>query len=80
MGIPLTIQPDDDSKIRSLQARLSVKTKIQVVRAGLALLEQEAERRERVEKWKRAVKAVKASSAETNREFATARAKVSRRK
>jgi hypothetical protein len=74
MGLPLTIQPADDVKIRALKKRLGADTKIQVVRAGLALLEKEADRNERVARWQRAAQLVRVSSAETNREFLTARA------
>lgn len=69
MGKPLMIQEEDDRKIELLKEKTHAKTKIDVVRAGLALLEQETDRRLRVENWKRAAKVVSANSAAINREF-----------
>ena len=69
MGKPLTIQADDDRRIERLKARLEIGTKIDVVRAGLALLEQDALRRDRLERWKRAAARVAADSARVNAEF-----------
>lgn len=69
MGKPLMIQEEDDRKIEILKEKTHAKTKIAVVRAGLALLEQETDRRLRVENWKRAAKLVSSSSAAINREF-----------
>ena len=48
MGKPLMIQEDDDRRIERLKERLGIATKIDVVRAGMALLEQDALRRERL--------------------------------
>ena len=69
MGKPLMIQEDDEEKIESLKARLGVKTKIDVVRAGLRLLEQEADRVARIERWRRATRVAATSSASTNKDF-----------
>lgn len=69
MGKPLTIQEDDDRRIEDLKARLGAPTKIAVVRAGLDLLEREAERRARIERWRSAARAAAATSAEVNAEF-----------
>ena len=71
MGKPLTIQADDDRRIERLKARLAIGTKIDVVRAGLALLEQDAMRRERLERWRRAAARVGAGSANVNAAFRT---------
>lgn len=69
MGKPLMIQEEDDAKIASLKEKLGAKTKIEVVRAGLELLEREAERKERIERWKRAARLTTASSSAVNRDF-----------
>ncbi len=69
MGRPLMIQEDDDRRIERLKGRLGIATKIDVVRAGMALLEQDALRRERLEQWKRAAANVAAESAKVNAEF-----------
>ena len=69
MGKPLMIQAGDDRRIELLKGRLEIGTKIDVVRAGLALLEADALRRERLEQWKRAAARVAASSARANKEF-----------
>jgi hypothetical protein len=69
MGKPLMIQAADDSRIDALKARLHVPTKIGVVRAALDLLEQEAERRERVARWQRAARRAAATSRRVNADF-----------
>ena len=69
MGRPLMIQEDDDRRIERLKRRLGIATKIDVVRAGMTLLEQDALRRERMVQWKRAAASVAAESAVVNAEF-----------
>lgn len=69
MGRPLMIQEDDDRRIERLKRRLGIATKIDVVRAGMALLEQDAQRRERLEQWKRVAARVATNSARVNAEF-----------
>jgi hypothetical protein len=41
-------------RIQRLQERLGIRRKVDVVRAGMALLEQEADRQTRVARWRRA--------------------------
>ncbi len=69
MGKPLMIQAADDSRIDALKERLGLPTKIGVVRAALQLLEQDAERRERIAQWKRAAHRAAATSRRVNAEF-----------
>jgi len=69
MGKPLMIQEADDGRIERLKVRLGIPRKIDVVRAGMALLEQQADRRERVARWTRAVSRVAAESCRVNAEF-----------
>ena len=71
MGKPLMIQEADDLRIERLKQRLGIGTKIDVVRAGMALLEQDALRRERLQQWKRAAARVASSSGRVNAEFRT---------
>lgn len=69
MGKPLMIQEDDDRRIKMLQKDFGLNTKIGVVRAGLALLEKEALRLKKIERWKKAAKLVAKQSQEINKEF-----------
>ena len=69
MGKPLMIQEEDDRRIESLKRRLGIQRKVDVLRAGLDLLEGEAERRERIRRWKRAATLVTPTSREVNAEF-----------
>ncbi|MDZ4660578.1 MAG: hypothetical protein SGJ18_03045 [Pseudomonadota bacterium] len=69
MGKPLTIQAEDDVKIEALKKQLGLKTKIEVVRSALKLLEAEADRQTRVERWRKAAKIVGGSGLEILKEF-----------
>jgi len=69
MGRPLMLQDADDARIEALKERLGARTKIAVVRSALDLLERDAERAARVERWRRAVQTVAAESRRVNREF-----------
>ncbi len=69
MGKPLMIQEEDDRRIERLKRRLGIDTKVAVVRAGMTLLERQAERQERMARWKKAAGAVAAGSARVNAEF-----------
>ncbi len=71
MGKPLMLQEIDDRRIENLKKRVGLRTKVDVVRAGLDLLERDAERRMRVARWRRAARVVAASSREVNAEFRT---------
>jgi hypothetical protein len=69
MGKPLMIQEEDDRRIESLKRRLGIQSKVDVLRAGMDLLEREVARRERMRRWKRAATVVAPSSREVNTEF-----------
>jgi hypothetical protein len=69
MGKPLMIQEEDDRRIESLRRRLGIQHKVDVLRAGIDLLEKEAERGERIRRWKRAAALVAPTSREVNAEF-----------
>src|SRR5687768_1465882 len=62
MGKPLMLQEADAERIETLKKRLGARTKIDVVRSALDLLERDAEKRDRVARWKQAAKMVAAES------------------
>src|SRR4030042_6253811 len=62
MGRPLMIQEEDERRIEILKQKLGVPHKVDVLRAGIDLLEKEAERRERIRPWKRAAALVTKTS------------------
>jgi hypothetical protein len=63
------IQEADDRRIERLKRRLGIPRKVDVVRAGIELLEREAERRDRVGRWARAAALVASTSRAVNAEF-----------
>jgi hypothetical protein len=63
------LQEADAQRIERLKRRTGAKTKVDVVRSALDLLEREADRRERVERWQKAVRIVAPESARVLREF-----------
>ena len=69
MGKPLMLQEADDARIESLKKRLRARTKIEVVRSALDLLERDAERAERVAKWRKAAGVVARESRAVLGEF-----------
>jgi hypothetical protein len=69
MGKPLMIQEEDERRIDSLKRRLKIARKVDIVRAGIDLLEKEADRRERILRWKRAASLAARTSQEVNAEF-----------
>jgi hypothetical protein len=69
MGKPLMIQEHDDKKINELKEKTGMKTKIDVVRSALNLLEAEVDRIERVKRWGLAVKTIGNSSREVREDF-----------
>ena len=69
MGKPLMIQDEDDRRIQGLQERLGIRRKVDVVRAGMALLEREADREARQAQWRRAAARAARTSKATNADF-----------
>ena len=69
MGKPLMLQEADAERIETLKKRLGVRTKIDVVRSALDLLERDAEKTERVVRWRKAARMVAAESRKVSREF-----------
>jgi hypothetical protein len=69
MGKPMMIQEEDERRIDNLKRRLGIARKVDVLRAGIDLLEKEAERRERIRRWKRSAGMVARTSREVNADF-----------
>ena len=69
MGKPLMLQEADAARIESLKKRLRARTKIEVVRSALDLLERDAERAARVLRWRRAARLVAPQSRAVLRDF-----------
>jgi hypothetical protein len=69
MGKPLMLQEHDAERIESLKERLGARTKIEVVRSALDLLERAAERAERVTRWRKAAKTAARESRAVLRDF-----------
>jgi len=69
MGIPLMIQENDNERIELLKKDFGIQKKIDVIRAGLKLLEKESERMKKMKRWKEAAKLVAKSSHAVNKEF-----------
>ena len=69
MGIPLMIQEQDNRRIEDLKKDLGIHKKIDVIRAGLVLLEENAERIKRINRWKQAAQLVAENSADVNQAF-----------
>jgi hypothetical protein len=63
------LQEADVDRIEALKKRLGARTNIQVVRSALDLLERDAERAERMARWRKAVKLVQPESRRVLREF-----------
>jgi hypothetical protein len=71
MGKPLMIQSKDNDKIEELKAKLGVKTKIEVFRLALVLLEEKLSKEARVKRWQSASRIVGNSSMDILKEFQT---------
>jgi hypothetical protein len=69
MGKPLMIQEEDERRIESLKRRLGIQHKVDVLRAGIDLLEKQADRMERIRRWKRSAALVTQTSREVNAGF-----------
>jgi hypothetical protein len=69
MGKLLMIQEEDERRIENLKRRLKIAHKVDILRAGIDLLEKEADRRERILGWKRSVALVAKTSRKVNADF-----------
>lgn len=71
MGKPLMIQMEDELQILRLKEKMGAKTKIDVVRKALNILEDQLRHQEKAERWIRSAKVVKDSGLEVLKEFET---------
>lgn len=71
MGKPLTIKPEDDARLISLKKQTGAKSKVEVIRNALTLLELKIEKQKRIDRWRKAAKVVGSSSLEVLKEFQT---------
>jgi hypothetical protein len=71
MGKPLMITLEDDIRLLSLREKTGAKSKMEVIRNALTLLEQQISREERVSRWKKSAKIVAESSAAALNDFKT---------
>lgn len=69
MGKPMMIQEDDDRRIEKLKRFFGAKSKVEVLRSALSLLEQKAERMAKIVRWKKAAKIVAKTSSEVLQDF-----------
>lgn len=69
MGKPLTIKESDDIRLIELKNSLGARSKVEVLRRGLDLLEKEILKKQRVKRWSKAAKAVANQSSEILQEF-----------
>lgn len=69
MGMPLTIQEEDNQRLQSLKGFLGTRTKVDVLRKALDVLEAEKHRQLKTERLKRAARLVSGESRRVNKEF-----------
>lgn len=69
MGKPMTIQPEDNSRLESLKKSLRARSKVEVLRMALSALEDEIRQKERRERLVRAARLVARERERVNREF-----------
>jgi len=67
MGKLLMLREEDDARILKLKRRLKAKSKAEVVRVALDILERQESRAEKILRWKRAAAIVAANG--SSREF-----------
>ena len=69
MGKLVMIQEEDNRRIEILKKDFGIQKKIDVIRAGLGLLEKEARRLKRIKQWKKAARLVAKNSLQIHKEF-----------
>lgn len=69
MGKLLMLKVEDDKRLEKLRKVLKIKSKVQVLRDALSLLEERVQKTERIERWKKSVELAAPSSAEINQDF-----------
>lgn len=69
MGKPLTIQLEDDRRLKSLKKSLGAKSKVDALRQALDTLEERLRANKRMERLAAAARLVARESSKINREF-----------
>jgi hypothetical protein len=69
MGKPLMLRDEDDKRIEHLKRRIHAKSKVDVVRRGLELLERDTDRQERIARWRHAAELVRDRDHDVGRDF-----------
>jgi hypothetical protein len=69
MGKLIMLKETDNRKIEQLKIKLGAKTKVEVIRSALELLEEKADRIIKAQQWKKAAQLVQKSSAAVMKEF-----------
>lgn len=69
MGIPLTIQPDDNERLIQFKSLLKAKSKVEVLRQALDSLEDKLRKQKRHKQWRAAARRVAVQSERINRDF-----------
>lgn len=69
MGMPFTIQEDDNRRLESLKRPLKARTKVEVLRKALDTLEEKIRREQRMKHLKKVTRLVVKGSARINKEF-----------
>ena len=65
------LRNEDSLRIARLKHRLHAKSKAEVIRRGIELVEKEIERRDRIARWRRAAQLVAHRDLDTLRDFRT---------
>ncbi len=69
MGKPLTIKESDDEKLLMLKKQTGAKSKVEVLRLALNLLELDIAKKDRIKRWKKSARIVGDSGLEVLNEF-----------
>ncbi len=71
MGVPITIKEEDDEKLLRLKEQTKSKSKVDVIRKALSLLELDLAKKERIKRWRQAASIIGDSSLEVLEDFKT---------
>jgi len=69
MGKPLTIKESDDEKLLTLKEQTGAKSKVEVLRIALNLLELDIAKKDRIKRWKKSARIVGDSGLEVLNDF-----------
>ena len=69
MGKPLTIKESDDQKLILLKKKTGSKSKVDVLRLALSLLEVHLAKKDRIQRWKKSARLVGESNQSVSSDF-----------